>query len=170
MALASSLTCGDLSILSFFPPSTTLRRYLRTTYATTAEQIGQLYCDIVSYATVPNGSQADDIVRGLIAVRLKLKRNLVLKQNVSYEVFPVAYLSLFVVAKTEFSFHCAANGRRNVTPRSMKYKCEYLEMPLFLVSHIHVKEKLRTCYRIYDQSRSTLSYRGQKPFCVEHVF
>ena len=74
------------SLLSFLPPSTTLRRYLRTTYATTAEQIGQLYCDIVSYATTPDGSEAEDIGRGLIAVRMKLKRNLVLKQNVSYEV------------------------------------------------------------------------------------
>ncbi|KAI5122416.1 hypothetical protein M0805_002966 [Coniferiporia weirii] len=72
-------------ILSFLPPTTTIRRYLRATYATTAEQIGHLYCDIVSYATVPDGPHKEIIIKDLFAIRMKLRRSKSLKQNVAYE-------------------------------------------------------------------------------------
>ncbi|THH04285.1 hypothetical protein EW145_g5635 [Phellinidium pouzarii] len=71
--------------LSFLPPATTLRRYLRATCATTAEQIGYLYCDIISYATVPDGPHKEIIIKDLFAIRMKLRRSLALMQNVTYE-------------------------------------------------------------------------------------
>ncbi|KAH8111150.1 hypothetical protein DFH11DRAFT_644694 [Phellopilus nigrolimitatus] len=73
------------SIFSFLPPSTTLRAYLRTTYATTSQQLGQAYCDVVSYATLQDGPHSDIIVKDLIAIRLKLRRSLALMTNVTYE-------------------------------------------------------------------------------------
>ncbi|KAH8111149.1 hypothetical protein DFH11DRAFT_1880050 [Phellopilus nigrolimitatus] len=72
-------------IFSYLPPSTTLRRYLRTTYATTSQQLGQAYCDVVSYATLQDGPYSGIIVKDLIAIRLKLRRSLALMTNVTYE-------------------------------------------------------------------------------------
>ncbi|KAH8105763.1 hypothetical protein DFH11DRAFT_1278514 [Phellopilus nigrolimitatus] len=72
-------------IFSFLPPSTTLRRYLRTTYATTSQRLGQAYCDVVSHATLQDGSHSGIIVKDLIAIRMKLRRSLVLMTNVTYE-------------------------------------------------------------------------------------
>ncbi|OCB89516.1 hypothetical protein A7U60_g3311 [Sanghuangporus baumii] len=72
-------------IFSYFPPSTTLRRYLRTTYATTTQQLGQAYCDVVSNVTVRGGPETEAIVKELIASRLKLRRSKVLMANVVYE-------------------------------------------------------------------------------------
>ncbi|KAH8109100.1 hypothetical protein DFH11DRAFT_1629750 [Phellopilus nigrolimitatus] len=72
-------------ILSFLPPTTTIRRYLRMSCATTAEQLGQLYCDIVSSATSPDGPHREIITKDLIALRMKLRRSIALKQNVAYE-------------------------------------------------------------------------------------
>jgi hypothetical protein len=88
------------SIFSFLPPSTTLRRYQRASLATTGAELGTLYCSIVSFAahtshgahcghiedTAQRRRHTQEIVRSLIAVRAKLKRNLVLKTNVVYEV------------------------------------------------------------------------------------
>ncbi|KAL5495894.1 hypothetical protein ACEPAI_1358 [Sanghuangporus weigelae] len=72
-------------IFSYFPPSTTLRRYLRTTYATTTQQLGQAYCDVVSNVTVHGGPETEAIVKELIASRLKLRRSKALMANVVYE-------------------------------------------------------------------------------------
>ncbi|KAL5518361.1 hypothetical protein ACEPAH_43 [Sanghuangporus vaninii] len=72
-------------IFSYLPPSTTLRRYLRTTYATTTQQLGQAYCDVVSNVTVRGGPETEAIVKELIASRLKLRRSKVLMTNVVYE-------------------------------------------------------------------------------------
>lgn len=72
-------------IFSILPPSTTLRRYLRRTYATTASQIGQLYCDILSMATVRDAVRTEKIVKNLIAVRMKLGRTRALRRNVAFE-------------------------------------------------------------------------------------
>ncbi|KAI5115077.1 hypothetical protein M0805_006708, partial [Coniferiporia weirii] len=72
-------------LFSFLPPSTTLRRYLRTTYATTAQQLGQAYCDVVSYATVPDDPGTARLVKELIAIRFKLNRGRALMANVAYE-------------------------------------------------------------------------------------
>ncbi|KAI5118341.1 hypothetical protein M0805_009144 [Coniferiporia weirii] len=72
-------------VFSFLPPSTTLRHYLRTTYSTTAGQIGQLYCDIVSFASVRDKVKTEEIVENLGAVRMKLNRTVALRRNVAYE-------------------------------------------------------------------------------------
>ena len=74
------------SIFSVLPPSTTLRRYLRRAYATTAGQIGQLYCDVLSMTTVHDPLKTEKIVKNLIAVRMKLNRTRALRRNVAYEV------------------------------------------------------------------------------------
>ncbi|PAV21583.1 hypothetical protein PNOK_0154000 [Pyrrhoderma noxium] len=72
-------------IISFLPPSTTLRRYLRTTYATTAQQLGGAYCDVVSLSTVPEGPEGIAIIKELMAIRMKLRRSTALMANVPYE-------------------------------------------------------------------------------------
>ncbi|KAF7419671.1 hypothetical protein PC9H_002263 [Pleurotus ostreatus] len=78
------LTCG-FSLFSFFPPSTTIRSYQRTTLATTAAELGAIYCAIISFANAPKDDENQSIITSLIAVRSKLKRSIVLKANVVYE-------------------------------------------------------------------------------------
>jgi hypothetical protein len=91
----SSLAHRHPSIFSYLPPSTTLRAYQRHSLATTGAELGTLYCSIVSFTSraahdAPLGAdRAQDtaeIVRALIAVRAKLKRSLLLKTNIVYEV------------------------------------------------------------------------------------
>ncbi|KAJ8489973.1 hypothetical protein ONZ45_g13364 [Pleurotus djamor] len=72
-------------LFSFFPPSTTIRRYQRTTLSTTAAELGALYCAIISFANAPKEEESQSIITSLIAVRSKLKRSIVLKANVIYE-------------------------------------------------------------------------------------
>ena len=76
------------SIFSFLPPSTTLRKYQRSALATATEELGAIYCSIVSFANTGEHTDEDiqEIVQSLIAVRAKLKRSLVLKQNIVFEV------------------------------------------------------------------------------------
>ena len=76
----------QISFFSFLPPATTLRRYLRTTYSTTAAEIGQLYCDVVSFASDRSRPENEKIVKNLMAIRMKLKRSMALRENVAYEV------------------------------------------------------------------------------------
>jgi len=84
--LAVSIGVTIAYLFSFFPPTTTIRKYLRVSYATTAGQIGKLYCDIVSFASVRKGPMAEEIVKDLIAVRMKLNRTAEIKGNVNYEI------------------------------------------------------------------------------------
>ncbi|KAJ6630533.1 hypothetical protein B0H10DRAFT_1981580 [Mycena sp. CBHHK59/15] len=72
-------------IFSFLPPSTTIRRYERTTMATTASEIGTMYCDIISYANSRRDEDTQAIVTGLIAIRSKILRSITLKTNAIYE-------------------------------------------------------------------------------------
>ncbi|KAF4566043.1 hypothetical protein EYR36_011457 [Pleurotus pulmonarius] len=72
-------------LFSFFPPSTTIRSYQRTTLATTAAELGAIYCAIISFANAPKDDENQSIITSLIAVRSKLKRSIVLKANVVYE-------------------------------------------------------------------------------------
>ncbi|EIN13098.1 hypothetical protein PUNSTDRAFT_139763 [Punctularia strigosozonata HHB-11173 SS5] len=77
-------------IFSFLPPSTTLRRYQRSSLATTATDLGCLYCSIISFAVTHHARPSKDnitqeIVRSLIAIRAKLKRSIALKDNIIYE-------------------------------------------------------------------------------------
>ncbi|KAI0041545.1 hypothetical protein FA95DRAFT_1548599 [Auriscalpium vulgare] len=72
-------------LFSFLPPSTTLRGYQRNTFATTAAEVGTVYCSIVSYANARYTENAQDVLQSLIAIRLKLKRSIVLRTNIVYE-------------------------------------------------------------------------------------
>ncbi|KAH7888067.1 hypothetical protein F5I97DRAFT_1806524 [Phlebopus sp. FC_14] len=71
-------------IFSFFPPSTTIRSYQRRTLATTTAELGAIYCSAVSFANTRR-EDTTSIVQSLIAIRSKLKRSIVLKENVIYE-------------------------------------------------------------------------------------
>ncbi|KAK7688323.1 hypothetical protein QCA50_008695 [Cerrena zonata] len=77
-------------IFSFLPPTHTLRDYHRRMMARTVEETGTVYCAIVSFANshqrAPHGEvDRDSIIKSLIAIRLKLKRSLILKTNIVYE-------------------------------------------------------------------------------------
>ncbi|KAA1476343.1 hypothetical protein DENSPDRAFT_932985 [Dentipellis sp. KUC8613] len=72
-------------LFSFLPPSTTLRRYQRSTLATTSSQIGSIYCSVVSFANVRHTDDTAEILHSLIAIRAKLKRSIVLGTNIIYE-------------------------------------------------------------------------------------
>jgi hypothetical protein len=92
------VVCGVFAAFLFalLPPSTTLRRYQRASLATTAGELGTLYCSIISYAShtahgdpEPRRQQhSQEIVRTLIAVRAKLKRSVIIPANVIYEYSP----------------------------------------------------------------------------------
>ncbi|KAG2357359.1 hypothetical protein BDR07DRAFT_1420585 [Suillus spraguei] len=81
------VTIGVLAagIFSLFPPSKTIRSYQRRTVATTSAELGSIYCSVVSYANSYVDGDTTTIVRSLLAIRSKLKRSLVLKDNVIYE-------------------------------------------------------------------------------------
>lgn len=81
------VTVGVLAagVFSLFPPSTTIRSYQRRTLATTSAELGSIYCSVVSYANSHVDGDNTTIVRSLLAIRSKLKRSLVLKENVIYE-------------------------------------------------------------------------------------
>ncbi|RPD56328.1 hypothetical protein L226DRAFT_538461 [Lentinus tigrinus ALCF2SS1-7] len=74
-------------LFSFLPPSTTLRKYQRTMMSTTVAELGAVYCLIVSFANTREHQAITrgEIVQSLVAIRLKLKRSLVLKANIVYE-------------------------------------------------------------------------------------
>ncbi|XP_006457385.1 hypothetical protein AGABI2DRAFT_212754 [Agaricus bisporus var. bisporus H97] len=72
-------------IVSFLPPATTIRRYQRRLLSTTSAELGSIYCSIVSFANAPQEIEAQEIITCLIAIRSKLKRSAVLRQNVIYE-------------------------------------------------------------------------------------
>ncbi|KDQ52942.1 hypothetical protein JAAARDRAFT_39659 [Jaapia argillacea MUCL 33604] len=76
-------------LASFLPPSTTLRRYQRRTFATSVNEIGAIYCSIISFANTPKDARGEaeqqEIIRSLIAIRAKLKRSIGLRENIIYE-------------------------------------------------------------------------------------
>lgn len=74
------------SIFSFLPPSTTIRSYQRRVLATTAAQLGTIYCATVSFASNRKADEPALIVQSLVAIRSKLKRCLAVQTNVTYEV------------------------------------------------------------------------------------
>jgi len=78
---------GFDSIVSFLPPSTTIRRYQRRLLSTTCGELGSIYCAVVSYANTHRESEVQEIITSLIAIRSKLRRSLVLRTNVIYEVY-----------------------------------------------------------------------------------
>ncbi|KAH9933951.1 uncharacterized protein BXZ73DRAFT_45967 [Epithele typhae] len=74
-------------LFSFLPPSTTLRKYQRNMMSTTVAEIGTVYCAVVSFANTRENQETtrQEIVQSLVAIRLKLKRSLVLRTNIVYE-------------------------------------------------------------------------------------
>ena len=58
--------------------------------STTVAELGSVYCAVVSFAYTHGTYEMDKgaIVQSLIAIRLKLKRSLVLRTNIVYEVRP----------------------------------------------------------------------------------
>jgi len=88
-----AIPCGvkiylGISVFSFFPPSTTIRLYQRASLATSSTELGAVYCSIISFANNPHRKDDDTqrIMQSLVAIRSKLKRSLVLRTNVIYEV------------------------------------------------------------------------------------
>ncbi|KAL1937670.1 hypothetical protein VTO73DRAFT_12945 [Trametes versicolor] len=83
------VVCGVTAafLFSFLPPSTTLRKYQRLSMSTTVSELGAVYCSIVSFANTREHQEISrgDIVQSLVAIRLKLKRSIVLKTNIVYE-------------------------------------------------------------------------------------
>lgn len=77
-------------MFSFLPPSTTIRCYQRATLATTAAELGAVYCAVVSAAHAPRAQDALEVGTSLSAVRSKLTRSIFLRTNVVYEVPPPA--------------------------------------------------------------------------------
>ncbi|RDB29703.1 Uncharacterized protein C57A7.05 [Hypsizygus marmoreus] len=72
-------------VVSFLPPSSSIRHYSRATLATTSAEIGSIYCAILSYANSRRGEDVHEINAGLIALRSKLRRSAVVRTNVIYE-------------------------------------------------------------------------------------
>ncbi|KAI0344331.1 hypothetical protein BDW22DRAFT_1355705 [Trametopsis cervina] len=74
-------------LASFLPPTMTLRSYQRRMMSTTVAEIGSVYCSVLSFANTQGTYEVDrgSIVQSLIAIRLKLKRSLVLRANIVYE-------------------------------------------------------------------------------------
>lgn len=56
--------------------------------ATTVQELGGVYCTIVSYANTGDHAAAErlQILQKLLAIRLKLRRSHVMKTNIVYEV------------------------------------------------------------------------------------
>ena len=56
--------------------------------STTVAEMGAVYCSVVSFANTQHSYELDRgaIIQSLIAIRLKLKRSLVLRTNIVYEV------------------------------------------------------------------------------------
>ncbi|KAF8628826.1 hypothetical protein AX17_005887 [Amanita inopinata Kibby_2008] len=73
-------------IVSFLPPSTTIRRYHRRMLATTCSELGTIYCRVLSFANSRKRTEVPEIVTNLLAIRNKLRRAQSMQANVRYEV------------------------------------------------------------------------------------
>ncbi|KAF7295393.1 hypothetical protein MIND_01078900 [Mycena indigotica] len=73
-------------VFSLLPPSTTIRKYERTSLATNTTELGTLYCDIISFANSRRAeTDPQTIVTALIAIRSRISRSMALKGNAVYE-------------------------------------------------------------------------------------
>lgn len=79
-----------LSVVSFLPPSTTIRRYQRNLFATTTSKLGSIYCAVLSFANNKHEDgaecQTQEIISSLLAVRNKLGKSMAMRKFASYEV------------------------------------------------------------------------------------
>ncbi|KAI0697464.1 hypothetical protein BC835DRAFT_1504792 [Cytidiella melzeri] len=75
-------------LASFLPPAVTLRRYQRHMMSTTVAELGSVYCAVLSFANIQGAHEVDKgtIIQSLIDIRMKLKRSLVLRTNIVYEI------------------------------------------------------------------------------------
>ncbi|PCH32963.1 hypothetical protein WOLCODRAFT_141429 [Wolfiporia cocos MD-104 SS10] len=108
------VVCGVTAafIFSLLPPSTTLRRYQRAMLSTTVSELGSAYCSIVSFANTRGRHELDkgQIVQALVAIRMKLKRSVVLKTNIIYEFslrgkWPASRYQRILELQMEIAFH-----------------------------------------------------------------
>ncbi|KAF9000148.1 hypothetical protein BDQ17DRAFT_1360173, partial [Cyathus striatus] len=70
-------------IISFLPPSTTLWKYQCNLLVTSSQELGAIYCSIISFANSHEEHEIQDIATGLIAVQSKLNRSIFMKANSS---------------------------------------------------------------------------------------
>ncbi|KAH6904695.1 hypothetical protein BKA70DRAFT_1296143 [Coprinopsis sp. MPI-PUGE-AT-0042] len=70
---------------ALLPPTMTLRRYQRSLLSTTANEIGAVYCSVISSATNKKDCDVQAIMASLVATRAKLKKGQVLSINIIYE-------------------------------------------------------------------------------------
>ncbi|KAF8811417.1 hypothetical protein BYT27DRAFT_7336184 [Phlegmacium glaucopus] len=81
------VTAGAVAafLVSFLPPSTTIRIYHRNLLSTTSAQLGTVYCAILSFASTKSEPEIQEIISSLLAIRAKLNRSVILRTNVTYE-------------------------------------------------------------------------------------
>ena len=62
--------------------------------STTVAELGAVYCSIVSFANTREHPEVSrvEITQSLVAIRLKLKRSIVLKTNIVYEASCIFFL------------------------------------------------------------------------------
>lgn len=95
--------------------------------STTVAELGAVYCSVVSFANTQHSYELDRgaIIQSLIAIRLKLKRSLVLRTNIVYEVSPSCLRFGEILAHVDdTSSPCEASGPRRGTTRYWKFSCE----------------------------------------------
>lgn len=160
----SFFSVHNLSVFSFLPPSTTLRRYQRNTLATTASEIGTVYCSIVSFANARNTEDTQEIIQSLIAIRMKLKRSVVLRTNIIYEVRNLNLSTAQLSLTSGLRFYLVLTARkvargeisqdiRNSTVRNFLLGCRHLLT--------FSADRLLTCYRTLCRWSSTSNPRGR---------
>lgn len=122
-----------ISLASFLPPSNTLRGYQRRMMSTTVAEIGAVYCSIVSFANTQTRYEMDrgTIIQSLIAIRLKLKRSLVLRTNIVYEASRIFSLLYACHPYDIDSSHYEGNGLPKDIRKYWKYSCESSRSPLW---------------------------------------
>jgi hypothetical protein len=110
--------------------------------STTVAEIGSVYCSVVSFANTRGTYEMDKgaIVQSLIAIRLKLKRSLVLRTNIVYEVRPCTRRAGFPLTG-RLSSRSVENGRRRDIRKSWRSSCTYCTL-CARPSHAHRPESL----------------------------
>ena len=96
--------------------------------STTVSELGAVYCSIVSFANTREHQEIarSEIVQSLVAIRLKLKRSLVLKTNIVYEVCVVSSARrLLILIPMHASSLYEDGGRPSATKRFSTSSCKH---------------------------------------------
>ncbi|UZJ51414.1 hypothetical protein CBS101457_000734 [Exobasidium rhododendri] len=72
-------------VMAVLPPSSSMRSYFRLSHATAIEEIGGMYCQVVTLAATPSSVESKEAINHLIAIRGKVRRLMALKLTISYE-------------------------------------------------------------------------------------